>query len=259
MKSVRTHTIPTSGDAGSVGATRSPAVERDSAPLTADPVSTERAATLTGRQRALVEALLRRSPRAKRAVGMYVEALAAVQRTDSSESLHVAAYELREFMGELPIIMEVPRAPYDHIKSKVSELVDRWEQGSARSRNFDGSDWKGEIDRHAGGLLARLGEFVEWWRSNVPRRRDEVKAVLQAMVPSDRPLPQSLWDRRSGEWSALLRYFNNVTHHETSPSHNDFLSYVRDLEEFLLDHLEPRTFDDQGEIDRLIAEAEGSQ
>jgi hypothetical protein len=62
---------------------------------------------------------------------------------------------------------------------------------------------------------------------------------------------------RTDEWSDLLQYFNSRAHHNVDVESREFRRRVEELEIFLLEHLEPKTFDDQGEIDRLIGEAEG--
>ena len=64
---------------------------------------------LSGQQRALAEALIRKSKRGSAPVlRMYVAALQAMSRADEPEALHIAAYELREFMIALPSLLAVP-------------------------------------------------------------------------------------------------------------------------------------------------------
>lgn len=189
---------------------------------------------------------------------MYLEALSAIDRVGTVESLHVAAYELREFMNALPTVLDVPVASYPHMKVKVNELVAWFERESVKSESFSDGIRSGDIDGHAGRLLEKLGEFAMWWRTNVPSRRHEIKAVLRELTPIDRPMPEVLWDARSGQWSNLLGYFQGVTHHQKRPALDEFLERLGLLEEFLLDYLEPRTFEDLDEIDSVIAEAEGT-
>ena len=69
-------------------------------------------------------------------------------------------------------------------------------------------------------------------------------------------MPQPLVEKRTTEWKDLLRYFNSLTHHNHEPALAQFLEKLGALETFLLEHLAPRTFEDQDEIDRLIREAE---
>ena len=84
------------------------------------------------------------------------------------------------------------------------------------------------------------------------------KKQLERLRPVGGPMPDVLVRSRTDEWSELLRYFNGVTHHNLVPSATDLVARVQELELFLLEHLEPRTFDDQDAIDQIIAEVEGS-
>ena len=114
------------------------------------------------------------------------------------------------------------------------------------------------MDNHATGLLGRLDDFVRWWKSNVPKKRDDVIAVIKAMIGTQLTMPEPFWSGRFKRWSELLEYFNGVLHHNTRADHTDFMQKLEMLEVFLLEHLEPKTFDDQDEIDALIAAGEGA-
>ena len=55
-----------------------------------------------------------------------------MERADGPESLHVAAYELREFMNELPRALNVPVVQYDQLIAKVQSFVGDWRKGRSR-------------------------------------------------------------------------------------------------------------------------------
>lgn len=95
-------------------------------------------------------------------------------------------------------------------------------------------------------------------KQDIPSRKTEAIALLAKLMPTSDTFPASLMETRSDEWSELLKYFNYYAHHNDVPDPVDFRDKVERLEAFLLDHLEPRTFDDQSEIDRLVREVEGS-
>ncbi len=107
-------------------------------------------------------------------------------------------------------------------------------------------------------LLTHVGEFVAWVEKQVPTRRTEATWVLKQLLPTEHSMPAPLLKTRVDEWSDLLRYFNSLAHHNTVADGPQLAARVNDLEVFLLEHLEPRTFDDQDAIDRLIAESEAS-
>ena|ERR1043166_4209361 len=212
--------------------------------------------SLSGRQRILVDALERKSQNATIAIGMYLEAMRALRRMDSLEAHHVAAYELREFMNSLPRVLDLPVVQFDQIMNRIRTFIDRWGTATKASACLKDGKWDGQIDDQLRRALTSTREFVEWVEHQVPTRRIETSAVLRKLFPSERPMPTALLDIRVNEWSDLLRYFNNVAHHDSRPDVVEFDRRVQSLEEFLLDLLAPRTFEDQDEIDRLIRETE---
>ena len=211
---------------------------------------------LTGPRRVLVEALSRRSPKGGQAIGMYFEALRALDRKDGPEALHVAAYELREFMNGLPRVLDLPIVPYVQMRNKAQSLLGQWRKTCARSSCINDGKWEGQIDKHLRRMLIQVADFADWMENQVPSRRIEVSVVLKRLVPTEHPMPAPLLDMRISEWSELLEYFNGIAHHNATAVEAQFRENVERLEVFLLEHLEPRTFEDQDAIDRLIAESE---
>jgi hypothetical protein len=214
------------------------------------------AAALTGQGRLLVEALARKSSGTRRAIGMYLEAQRAIARDDGPESIHVAGYQLREFMNELPRALDLPVVAHAQLKEKVKTLVEQWQHRSVKSECDKDGAWTGEIDGHLRGALSIVTEFTTWVAESVPSRRVEIGIVVQRLSPTSHPLPPPLLKLRTDEWSALYGYFNDVLHHNHTPDQSEFAQKVARLESFLLEYLEPRTFEDQGAIDSLIEEVE---
>ena len=204
----------------------------------------------------MVEALTGKGARSQRAIGMYKEAIRAVERNDGLESLHVAAYELREFMNALPQVLDLPVVPYEQLKAKVRAFVGEWNKRSAKTNCFKDGTWDGPIDDDLRIVLESTTALVSWVEQQIPSRRSEAEAILRRLAPTEHPFPSALLEIRTGEWSELLGYFNHYTHHNNDPDPVEFRLKVERLEDFLLEHLEPRTFEDQGEIDRLIMEVE---
>lgn len=217
----------------------------------------QRVPLLIGQRRVLVEALTRKSGKSGRAIGMYLEALGAMARNDVPEHLHVAAYELREFMNALPRALDLPAVKYEQVNGKIQAFVLDWTQRSTKTRCFKNGKWEGPIDNDLRGLLESTMGLVSWIETHVPSRRVEAEAVLQKLAPTEEPIPSALMKLRTDEWSELLGYFNKYTHHDSDPDSVEFNRRVVRLEGFLLEHLEPRTFEDQDDIDRLVREVEG--
>jgi hypothetical protein len=217
----------------------------------------EPASVLSVQGRILVEALTRKSVKSRRAIAMYMEAMRAIARNDGPEALHIAAYELREFMNALPAALDMPVVSHPQLNDKARTFVGEWKRRSTRSDCLKDGKWDGQIDEELRGLLITTTTFVTWIDLQVPSRKVEAASVLQKLAPTEHPLPRSLVKMRTDEWGAMLGYFNVCAHHRHEPDPVAFRRKVEELEGFLLDHLEPRTFDDQSDIDRLIEEVEG--
>lgn len=207
--------------------------------------------------RLLVEALARKSAKGQRAVEMYTEARRALARNDGPECFNVAAYELREFMNELPRALDLPVIDYEQLTARIGTFVNEWKTKASTSSCFDNGKWNGGIDGELRGLLNSATVLADWVQKQKPSRRVEAASVLQKLSSTDHPIPTAIMDLKTDEWSELLQYFNHYAHHNSDPEPADFRDHVEQLERFLLDHLEPRTFEDQDAIDRLIQETEG--
>jgi hypothetical protein len=190
-------------------------------------------------------------------LGMYLEALRAMDRNDGPEALHVAAYELREFMYRLPELVDVPVVGYDQLKSRVRTFVDDCKLLSARSTCLSEDAWGEPIDDSVRRLLHKVTDLITWVEQEVPSRRAGTEMILKRLAPTEFPVPQVAMDELIGEWGDLLGWFNGCTHHNITPKLDELRRKLGKLEQFLLNHLEPRTFEDQDSIDGLIHEVEG--
>ena len=159
-------------------------------------------------------------------------------------------------MNALPQALDLPLVRYEQLRGKLQTFVASWQEKSKRSACLSNGSWGGIVDNALRDLLTRIGVFVSWVDAEIPTRTAEATLVLEKLSPTDRPLPSALMTMRTNDWSELLKYFNNCTHHNSVPDPVEFRQNVERLEIFLLEHLEPRTFEDQAEIESLIAEVE---
>ena len=99
-----------------------------------------------------------------------------------------------------------------------------------------------------------LGRFFKWFESHYPRRRDEWHSALVRLDGSGRALPNRLASLNVDAWKNKRDYFQSVAHHGRDANEQELREWLDALERFLLDRLEPRTFDDLAEIDALLEE-----
>lgn len=213
---------------------------------------------LSGTQRRLVDALRRsKGAIADRPLAMYFAALHALQRNETNEDVHVAGYELREMMGAFAKVTGVVAADHFQLLEKVRPFARSWGDGGARSSCRGDRVWEGQIDPVLAGFLGDAVEFFQWFSENAPTRREESDQVLSALRPVDAPSPAALRSMATSKWSGLLRYFNKVAHHNITPSQAEVADKLAELEELLLEQVDPMTVEGQDALDAIIAEVEG--
>lgn len=203
-------------------------------------------------QRKLLRALSERDEKLSR---IYHGGLSVLQDVTNPDHLSQCAHSIRELMEKLPTVLDVPvRSPKENLKPKVKELDEAFQ--SMRKKTVccsDGGDWRGAIDRHLENFLGRrLREFFDWFRLHYPSRREEIRSMLIGLDPSRRELPKPLADQNIQAWNQIKEFFLAVCHHGRETTDLEIRDRIASLEQFLLDLLEPRTFEDFAEIDALI-------
>lgn len=210
------------------------------------------AVELDERRRRIYELLSDRVPRAAQ---MYYAAI-AVFATELPNRLEMCAHEMREFIEKLPHELEgVPSSQQPLLGTKARELVEEYELAVRRARVREEDGWT-DVDRHLSRLLQRLRAFAEWFRQQIPSRREEAMSGLRLMDPSPSGLPRPIVESDAALWLEWRKYFNLVSHHLTDVTDTDFEAKVAAVEELLLRRLAPPTFENQEAIARLIAEVE---
>lgn len=219
---------------------------------TPDPNAAPRLALLqelTDRQATLFQALEKRNPML---ACIYLGALKVLGDEANPDAIPLAAHGLRELMEKLPQSLDVPiRAPVGELPQRVADLRSEWEEAVETSACHNGVQWQGQIDPPLRKLLKALDKFFAWF-SNSPTRRDEATWALRRL--SGR-LPDQLERSNVKTWMDLFRFFTKVAHHGPDWSREEFSRRLNELEHFLLDRLQPRTFEDFDEIDALLEEA----
>ncbi len=209
---------------------------------------------LTGRQKALHDALLGRDPRLAE---MYRGAIVALSNLGNPERFPQAAHSIRELLEKMPVYLGFcPRVGGVALAVKVNELRNVWEVAASTSPYIKGNS-SSSIDRTLGQYIRKSREFFEWLDADRPLRVSQVRSTLHGLDPSPRKLPPALTDLRISEWQGYQEYFVKLSHHRNQIDEDEFLSWLDALEIFLLDRLRPRTFHDQEDLLKMIEEAEG--
>ena len=208
---------------------------------------------LSGDQRALFEALDRRSTRIAQ---IYVGAHIVLADGANPERFCCAAHELRELIEKVPEIVDVQmQAARENMKQKAQALEKEYDS-ALRKTQLKPPNWDGAVDLAMVGLLRELQRFVEWVRANAVSRKDEYRSMLRALGGQGPVLPPTAEDRMLRSLDELKKFFNNVSHHRHNPTAEQFQEQMSKLESFLLKKLNPQTFADFDALDTIIGEGE---
>lgn len=210
---------------------------------------------LSGQQRLLYEALVDLDATASiarsRTAEMYLGVVMLRRRAewDDNPDIHAfAAHGLRELMEKLPRSLDVPVAQGAGMTDRVRTLTRAWEKfesaaepkREARLRKF----------------LDATKAFAMWFNAQHTSRTQRAGRIIDRLDPRGMTLPAPIKDAHADIWNECHRYFENVSHHREEDLES-FDAYLDTLEQFLLDRLRPRTYEDQEALKALIAEAEG--
>lgn len=209
---------------------------------------------LEGRQLAVFTALKEQDDNL---AAMYRGAVMAAAVMGNPEHLVQASHSVRELLEKIPRFLGMDvSAQRESMGQEVRRLEDAWADLHKKTGCRKDGDWAGEIDSHLGKYLKRTQDFFNWVAENFPRRKAEIADTLRRLDASGKALPSQIEELKVTAWIKVHGFFQGVSHHTKVTSAEEFDQWLVFLDNFLLDHLKPRTFEDFEKIDALIAEGE---
>ena len=76
--------------------------------------------------------------------------------------------------------------------------------------------------------------------------------MFSVLDPAHAALPKVFAEQKVTAIEQLKKYFHGVSHHSFPPTNEEFERKLTELEDLLIQELEPRTFDDFAQIDSLV-------
>ena len=186
---------------------------------------------------------------------MHLGALRAFY-SKNPDRLAQAAHSLRELMEKLPEYLDVPVKEAANLGEKVKELARSWKRVAKPLVDTEQSVWSGTIDAPLQTFLVQIEEFFAWQESNRQSRTQKKLKALRQLDPLGFPYIGPVSSSWVKQWTECHEYFELVSHHRHVPTDDEFASQVSTIEQFLLDRLRPRTFEDHTKLDELISEGE---
>jgi hypothetical protein len=206
----------------------------------------------TGQQQLIYTALGQKS---QELAALYESALRIYRDNGNPARLVLAAHSIREMMGELPKIVDLPvLTELGRLGDQVNALEPLW-HGAAKSRCHENGAWAGEIDGPLLKLLEGVRRLFEWRKETHPKRRDITAKLFRQSDPFGLSLPRSLERERVDTWLELHSYFVRVAH-RSSTTDQEFTANMGSLEQILLDTLYRQPSVDLSAIDSILEEEE---
>ena len=189
---------------------------------------------------------------------MYCGCIIALKDSSNPDRFAQCAHSIRELMEKLPEVFDAPiNTQGGNLKDKVHKLLEAYNLAEKNTTCYSVNEgWSGVLDGYIVQFFLAIKDFFKWFDESRPSRRSDLKALLKKMEKSAEDLPEGIVYNNIKKWENLRDFFQAVAHHRKFPEEREFLQNLDCLEQFLLDRLTPRTFDDFAEIDALIAEGE---
>lgn len=190
---------------------------------------------------------------------MYFSALQVFSQPENEDRIHLTAHAIREMIGKLPEVIDVPieEGARQSLGSFVSNVTEEWTKMCSKSRWPGDPKWEGDLDPDLKKFLLKIEVMLEAELRIKKDRRTVVQSVIRKQNFNSTFLPSDIEELRIKEWMMYQKYFVKTAHFN-STNEEEFLGYLKEFENFLLNYLEPRTFDIHDEIKKLIAEGESN-
>lgn len=180
---------------------------------------------------------------------MYLGGLQVLHDPANPDRLAQSAHSMRELMEKM---VDPKRRP--GLTAKVHEVEDVFRDKKARTNcHSESGGWDGTVDSPLRKILNKLEDFLDWFRSLYPRRKDRFRRALSRWEGSDLGLPEPSFEVKWETWSEMNDYFQGVSHHGKPTSTEELKNGIARLETFLARQL-LKTSDDLNAIDALLKE-----
>jgi hypothetical protein len=209
---------------------------------------------LTGQQRSVVEELTRLDGELAR---MYLGATQALHQDGNPERFAQAAHSLRELLDWMGDRLGGPIAGGPDLHKEVCDLRAEWPDDGIPS--VFGDRWDSpEPDNSLRGFLNAAKAFFARFDSRPPNRREQTGRLFVTTDPHQRRLSPPIEEVHVTRWLDVRRELLAVAHHGRNPTPSEFQQVFDRVDSLLIERLRPTVFEQQDEIDQIVAEGESN-
>lgn len=190
----------------------------------------------------------------------YESVIAVLNAEHISDHIRMAALGVREILNKLPGYFDVPfKKNTDDLGKLIGKFKEVWEEKKISS--YLEISWQ---DFHEEPIKNFLMECRDFFQRNDEIRISRKEPVIAAarvlhIRHSEENIPEYLEENIAYQWKKFLKYFNGMVHSDYNETDKEtFIYELSNLQNFLVELIEPNIFDSIQEIDEVIKSGENS-
>jgi hypothetical protein len=207
--------------------------------------------TLTTRQQAVHELLLKRQKPNCQIAKWYMGALYAMDNHHNPDRLSQTAQSLRELLEKLPRVLNnedvVPAVAGGNLKQKRDSIETRLKRDKERANG----DWQGyTITPHMDKTLRGLEQYLEWNQQS--NRTDEAFKSTSHTDPMAAVLSPTITEHKRIRFMEVWKGLQGYAHHASDASGTEISHLINRCEEIILEAFAPVKAEDQLRIHSIV-------
>lgn len=209
---------------------------------------------LTTQQRGVLGELIREDAQL---ANMYLGAIHVRDQRSNPDRFSQAAHSLRDLLDRIGSRRGGPIASGPDLHKEVCDLRGKWPDDGIPTVFEDRTD-SPVFDKPLRDFLEAAAAFFARFDSRPPNRREQAGRFFAATDPLQRRLSPPIEKIHVTRWLDVRRDLLAIAHHGRSPTETEFQALLDSFDSLLIERLRPKVFEQQDELDRIIAEGEGN-
>ena len=187
---------------------------------------------------------------------MYVGAVHVLHQRGNPDRIAQAAHSLRELIEKLGERLGAPIAGGPSLKERVHLLRQKW-PNQALATVYDERMNSLSSPKPVRDFLDKIRDFFDWFDQSFPSRRERIGQFLAATDPLQRRLMPAIEKAHVARWLDVRDALLAIAHHGRNPTETELQQVFDSVDSLLIERLRPKVFEQQDELDQIIAEGEG--
>lgn len=190
-------------------------------------------------------------------VDMYLGAIHVLHQQGNPDRFSQAAHSLRELLDRMGDGLGGPIAGGPDLHKEVCDLRGKWPADGIPTVFGDRTDFPA-FDKALRDFLGAAKAFFARFDARPPHRREQAGRLFAATDPRQRRSSPPIEKIHVDRWLDVRGILLAITHHGKCPTQSEFQALLDSFDSLLLERLRPKVFEQQDELDQIIAEGESN-